>query len=42
LAMDKKVEPFTEYSVGKMFVRYAKDMIVDMSEFEKISTVGVL
>jgi len=42
LAMDKKAEPFTEYAVGKMFIRYAKDMVVDMSEFEKISTVGVL
>jgi len=42
LAMNKKAEPFTEYAVGKMFIRYAKDMIVDMSEFEKISTVGEL
>ena len=42
LAMGEKVEPFTEYSVGKMFVRYAWDMIVDRSEFEQISITGEL
>ena len=42
LAMGEKVEPYTEYAVGKMFVRYAWDMIVDISEFEQISTYGEL
>jgi carbamoyl-phosphate synthase large subunit len=36
------IEPFTSYEVGKMFIRYAWDMIVDLSEFEKISTLGEL
>tara|TARA_R110002050_G_scaffold33007_2_gene84465 strand:+ start:52726 stop:53775 length:1050 start_codon:yes stop_codon:yes gene_type:complete len=40
--MGKKVKPFTSYEVGKMFIRYSHDMIVDMSEFEQISTIGEL
>ena len=42
LAMGKKVEPFTEYKIGTMFIRYSNDLIVDINEFEKISTVGEL
>ncbi|MBE0661188.1 MAG: ATP-grasp domain-containing protein [Bacteroidales bacterium] len=42
LALGEKVEPFTEYKVGKMFVRYAWDMIVDIEEFQQISTHGEL
>jgi carbamoyl-phosphate synthase large subunit len=42
LALGKKVEPFTEFKVGKMFVRYAWDMIVDREEFEQISVYGEL
>jgi carbamoyl-phosphate synthase large subunit len=42
LAMGMKVLPFAGYSVGKMFVRYAWDMIVDKEEFEKISIYGEL
>jgi len=42
MAMGEKVEPFESYDIGKLFIRYAKDMIVDMSEFEKISTLGEL
>jgi len=42
LALGEDVKPFTEYLVGKMFVRYAWDMIVDMEEFQKISTFGEL
>ncbi|WP_286833532.1 MULTISPECIES: ATP-grasp domain-containing protein [unclassified Proteiniphilum] len=40
MALGKKVKPFTEYKSGKMFIRYSYDMIVDISEFEKISTTG--
>ncbi len=40
LAMGNKIKPFKEYKVGKMFIRYAYDMIVDISEFEQISTYG--
>jgi len=42
LGMGKEVEPFTSYDVGKMFIRYSKDMIVDLKEFEQISTLGEL
>jgi carbamoyl-phosphate synthase large subunit len=42
LAMGQNVTPFKKYDVGKMFVRYAYDMIVDINEFEKISTMGEL
>jgi len=42
LALDEDVKPFTHYQVGKMFVRYAWDMIVDMEEFQAISTLGEL
>ncbi|MEI8007491.1 MAG: ATP-grasp domain-containing protein, partial [Bacteroidota bacterium] len=42
LAMGQTVKPFTEYSVGKMFVRYSWDMIVDREEFEQISIYGEL
>ena len=42
LALGEEVPPFTEYKVGKMFVRYAGDMIVDIEEFQQISTSGEL
>ncbi len=42
LALGNEVEPFTSYEVGKLFIRYSYDMIVDRSEFEKISINGEL
>jgi len=42
LALGKKVKSFTSYESGKMFIRYSWDMIVNMSEFEKLSTSGEL
>jgi len=42
LAMGNKVEPFTKYDIGKMFIRYAYDMIVNLEDFEKISSEGEL
>ncbi|MEI7595403.1 MAG: ATP-grasp domain-containing protein [Bacteroidota bacterium] len=42
LAMGEDVKPYTDYEVGKMFIRYAWDMIVDISEFEQLSTFGEL
>lgn len=42
LAFGEKVEAFTQYDVGKMFVRYSWDNIVNISDFEKISTLGEL
>lgn len=42
LAMGINVEPYTKYDIGKMFVRHSWDMIVELSDFEKISTFGEL
>ena len=42
LALGEKVKPFASYDVGKMFIRYAWDMIVDREEFEQISIYGEL
>lgn len=42
LALGEKVEPFGPYKVGKMFVRFSWDMIVDMQNFQTISTLGEL
>ena len=42
IAMGEEVKPFTDFKVGKMFIRYSWDMIVDIGEFEHISTYGEL
>jgi carbamoyl-phosphate synthase large subunit len=42
MALGQKVEPFTEYEVGKIFIRYAWDLITDIKEFHKISGNGEL
>ena len=42
LALGKKVEPMTEYEIGKMFIRYSFDLIGNLSDFEKISMQGKL
>jgi carbamoyl-phosphate synthase large subunit len=42
MALGQKVKPFTEYEVGKIFVRYAWDLITNVSEFQKISGTGEL
>ena len=42
LAMGNEVKPFEDYEKGKMFIRYSYDMIVDIKEFEQISTSGEL
>ncbi|MBA4250559.1 MAG: biotin carboxylase [Chlorobiaceae bacterium] len=42
LGMDEKVTSFSNYEIGKMFVRCAWDLITDMKVFEKISTTGEL
>lgn len=41
-AMTNKTKIFKEYKIGTMFIRYSNDLIVDMKEFETISTVGEL
>ncbi len=42
LALGMEVIPFTRYEVGKMFIRYSNDIITDVKEFEKLSTLGEL
>ena len=42
MALGEKVEAFTEYEVGKIFIRYAWDLITDIREFQKISGNGEL
>jgi carbamoyl-phosphate synthase large subunit len=37
LALGQKVDPMTSYRIGKMFVRYSYDMIVDLEKFAAIS-----
>ena len=42
MAMGQQVAPFRHYEVGKMFIRYAWDLITDIGEFQKISGNGEL
>jgi carbamoyl-phosphate synthase large subunit len=42
MALGQKVNPFEDYEVGKIFVRYAWDLITNISEFQKISGTGEL
>ena len=42
LAVGNPVTPMKDYDVGKMFIRYSWDMIVDREEFEQISVYGEL
>lgn len=40
LTLGLEVPPYKKYDIGKMFVRYSFDMIVDLKKFETISTEG--
>nr|WP_294790048.1 ATP-grasp domain-containing protein [uncultured Mucilaginibacter sp.] len=42
MALGEDVKPFTEYEVGKMFIRYAWDHITDVNEFQELSAFGEL
>ncbi len=42
LALGEDVKPFENYTSGKMFIRYSYDKIVDLKEFETITTLGEL
>jgi len=42
LSMGEKVDAFTSFEVGKMFIRYSYDMIGTIADFEKISITGEL
>lgn len=42
LALNNSITPYDKYQDGKMFIRYAWELITDISEFQKFSTQGVL
>jgi carbamoyl-phosphate synthase large subunit len=42
LALGEEVPEFKHYEKSKMFIRYSWDMVVDISEFQQISTYGEL
>ena len=42
LAMGVEFEPLTRYEVGKMFVRYSYDLIVDLDMYSRLTTTGEL
>ena len=42
LALDNPVKPFDNYEVGKLFIRYSYDLIVDRSKFENLAVFGEL
>jgi carbamoyl-phosphate synthase large subunit len=42
LALGMEVTPMKGYEVGKMFIRYSYDLITNVKEFEKLSTLGEL
>lgn len=42
LAINNSISPYEKYQDGKMFIRYAWELITDISEFQKFSTQGVL
>ncbi|MCH2043449.1 MAG: ATP-grasp domain-containing protein [Saprospiraceae bacterium] len=41
-AMGEELESFSDYTVGKMFIRYSYDMICDLADFQKIAIEGEL
>jgi carbamoyl-phosphate synthase large subunit len=42
LALGNPVTPFESYEIGKLFIRYSYDMIIDRSQFEQLSVFGEL
>ncbi len=42
LALGNPVQAYDQYEVGKLFIRYSYDMIVDRSRFEQLSVFGEL
>jgi carbamoyl-phosphate synthase large subunit len=42
MALGEKVQPYTDYDAGKLFIRYAWDLITDVSEFQRFSAFGEL
>lgn len=42
MALGEKIQPFKDYEVGKIFIRYSWDLITNIHEFQKISAFGEL
>lgn len=42
LALKKPIKPYKEYKVGKMFIRYSWDNIVDVEQFQQLASAGEL
>ncbi|HOW31534.1 MAG TPA: ATP-grasp domain-containing protein [Bacteroidales bacterium] len=42
LALGNEVQPYRDYEAGKLFIRYAYDMIVSRERFEELSVNGEL
>ncbi len=42
LGLGQEVEPYEKYNSGKMFIRYAWELITDIESFQKFSTQGRL
>lgn len=42
MALGEKVNPYTHYDAGKMFIRYSWDHIVDVSRFQQFTAFGTL
>lgn len=42
MAFGETPEPFTSYQVGKLFIRYSWDHVVDIADFQQISALGEL
>lgn len=40
MALGEQVAPFTTYQTGKVFIRYAWDLITDIGEFQQIAAFG--
>jgi carbamoyl-phosphate synthase large subunit len=42
MALGSTVAPMTKYKVGKLFLRYAWDLIIDVEQFQQIAAYGEL
>ena len=42
LALGNEVSPYRDYKVGKIFIRYSWDMIIDREQFENFSLKGFI
>jgi carbamoyl-phosphate synthase large subunit len=40
LALGLNVKPFDEYKIGKMFIRYSYDMLIDLEQYSQLAITG--